>query len=394
MNWLNVVSVTLTPGLTAQLVSAHARNDRAQAKAAFGAAFIFSAILASLLCGGTYAVFQIAGVSEIFGLDYAGFAAELHQGVTVFSFFIALNILLSVAEAAQSGYQNQYIHNMFLAVGNFFTIALIMLLVRSQPTITNMIVAVYAAPLIARGLSLLQLLMKRRYLLQGMLHLDMKSLRAIAATGSAFILTSFAGFSYQSFSVYWIGHSLGPIAAAKMSVLTTILNVLGSFLVMITQPLWPAIQDAIVRNDTAWVRRAYLRVSKNVMIYVAAAALAVAMGGDVATRVWLKSATPLDRSARLLLGFYFILLAWEHLNYSVLIGLRHYWFAALSYFSGALLMFSSSLWLVAHYGISGMLAAMCLGPLLVTAWIYPLKLRSILMPSRNDSNVVAAGRLW
>jgi O-antigen/teichoic acid export membrane protein len=381
LNWISIVSITITPGLTVQLVRANARADHEQERKVFGSALILSAVLASLLCLGTLLAFRAVGIEGMFGDSYSAFTDELQSGVTVLSIFIAMNVVLSVAEAAQAGYQNQYVHNVFLAIGNVFTIVIIALLVRAKPTIANMIVAVYAAPLVARAMSLIQLLSSRRYLIPGITRIDVPSLKLIAHTGSAFILTSMASFCYQSFSVYWVGRRMGPIAAAQMSVLTTILNVLGSLLIMITQPLWPAIQDATVRNDRAWVLRTYLRISKHLMIYVGIAALVIAAAGDHITHLWIRSTTPVSGVSQILLGFYFLLLAWEHLNYSFFIGLGRYWFASISYSAGAVIMLTNSTWLVTAYGLSGMLAAMCSGPFFVTAWIYPMRLRTLLASS-------------
>jgi O-antigen/teichoic acid export membrane protein len=146
---------------------------------------------------------------------------------------------------------------------------------------------------------------------------------------------------------------------------------------MFTQPLWPAIQDARVRNDTAWVHRAYTRISKHLMPAFGIAAMIIALAGNYISHIWIKSAIAPAGATQILLGFYLLLLAWEHLNYSFLIGLGYYWFASLSYLSGALIMMLNSLWLVAVFGVPGMLAAMCAGPLLVTAWIYPIKLKRL-----------------
>lgn len=382
LNWMNIASVTISPGLTVQLVSANARMDHAQEARLIGSAFIFSVGLAALLSVGIQIVFRQVGVEGIFGSAYLAYADEIRSGMTVLTIFIALSVVLSVAEAAQAGYQNQYIHNMFFSVGNVVMITAIALLVRAKPTVAHMIMAVYSAPLVARALSLVQLLFARRYLIRSLPRIDSSTLRSIVTTGSAFVLATVASFFYQSFSVYWVGRLIGPLAAAQMSVFTTILSVSGSMLIMLTQPLWPAIQDAIVRNDTAWVRRSYFRISKHLMIYAGLAALALAVAGNYVTHIWLKSTVAASGASQILLGFYFALLAWEHLNYSFLIGLGRYWFASLAFSSGALIMLANSTWLVTLFGVSGMLAAMCSGPFLVTAWMYPMKLRSLFVANR------------
>lgn len=377
LNWMSIVSVTIAPGLTVQLVRASARTDREQERRVFGSAFIFSTLFAALLFGAAQLVFRSVGIEGIFGSAYIAFADELWSGVRVLSVFITVNLVLSVAEAAQAGYQKQYVHNAFIAMGNILTIIAIAVLVRAKPTVANMIVAVYAGPLVARSMSFFQLLWSRPYLIAGMTRVDLPAMALMAKTGSAFILTSIASFCYQSVSVYWVGRCMGPLAATQMSVFITVLSVLGSLLMMFTQPLWPAIQDATVRNDTDWVNRTYLRISKYLMGCVGIAALIVAIAGDHITHLWVRSTIVTSGASQSLLGLYFLLVAWEQINYSYLIGLGRFWFASLAYFAGALIMLANGTWLVTNFGVSGMLAAMCSGPLLVTAWIYPLKLQRL-----------------
>jgi O-antigen/teichoic acid export membrane protein len=382
LNWMSIASVTITPGLTVQLVKANVEMDHARERKVLGSSLIFSAGLACLLCLGIQFGIHVVGLERLFGATYFAFADELQSGVVVLAVLLALNVALSVADGAQAGYQNQYIHNVFLSIGNVVTILAIAILVRARPTISHMIIAVYAAPIAARALSLVWLLWSRKYLTAGLMQIDLPTLRLIAGTGSSFLLTNVASFCYQSFSVYWVGRNLGPVAAAQASVFIIVLGVSGSLLTMFTQPLWPAIQDATVRNDTAWVHRAYTRISKHLMAGFGIAAVIIALAGNYITHIWIKSAIAPAGATQILLGLYLLLLAWEHLNYSFLIGLGRYWFASLSYLSGALIMMLNSLWLVALFGVAGMLAAMCSGPLLVTAWIYPIKLKRLFVVSK------------
>jgi len=195
-------------------------------------------------------------------------------------------------------------------------------------------------------------------------------------------LITFAAFGYQSFSVYWVGRTVGPTDGGLMALCVMILNVSGSALLMLTQPLWPAVRDAVTRDDLAWVRSAYRRTIGQVMIYVVLASLIIAVSGGYLARHWVKLGADIDMHSQWSLGLYFLLVAWEHLNYSFLIGLGHQWYAALTYTAGASLMLVCALAIVGGMGLSGMLMAMCAGPLLTTAWLYPLRIAKLLRPVR------------
>jgi O-antigen/teichoic acid export membrane protein len=382
LNWMNIVGVTIGPGLTIQLVAANARMDREAEARSFGSALAISCVFAILLLIGAQVSFHAVGAERLFGAAFMPFAGELRNGVVVLCIFVSANLIVNVAEAAQAAYQKQYIHNAFLAAGNIVTIVTIAVLVRARPTIASMVIAVYSGPLLARICSLAQLLYSRRHLIGGLRRVDRHALMLITRTGSAFILTSVASFCYQSGSIYWVGRQIGPLAATQMTLFMTILTTVGSLLIMFTQPLWPAIQDARARRDAPWIRQAYSRLARYLMAFFGIAGLTIAITGNRLIHLWVRSATQTGLASQILLGGYLLLVTWEQLNYSFLIGLGGIWFAATFYFAGALVMLSIGFWLVPLFGINGMLAALCAGPLLLTAWVYPTRLRHLFRDSR------------
>ncbi len=383
LNWISIASVTITPGLTVQIVATHARREQHEEGGAVGSALVFSCLLALLLASAVQLVFHIVGLKGMFGASYGTFGADLWRSIDLLTAFIAMNVVFSVADGAQAGYQKQYIHNVFLAFGNLFTIVAILTLVRRAPSISNMIVAVYCGPLIGRALSLAQVISSRPYLIGGMLRVDLRAVASMVRTGSAFFLTSVSSFCYQSLTVYMVGRQRGPVLATEMSVFITILNALGSTLMMFTQSLWPAVRHATVRGDIGWVNRTYVNTVKYLMIYILGAAAAIAVAGDKIIDLWVRPHVQTESAARVVLGVYFLLVAWEQVNYSFLIGLGSFWFASICYFLGAVTMLLNSTWLVGQFGVSGVLIAMCLGPLLFTAWPYPLKLKQALHSRRR-----------
>jgi hypothetical protein len=109
--------------------------------------------------------------------------------------------------------------------------------------------------------------------------------------------------------------------------------------------------------------------------------------GDRTTQVCLKSKTINNGPSKVLLGIYYTLVGWDQFNYSFLIGLGRFWFASSSHFTGAAIMFADGSCLVAEFGVPGVLAPMYTGPLFVTAWVYPLKLRRL--PQMHATDIMA-----
>ena len=387
LNWMNVAGVAITPGLTVQIVSANSAGDHDLEARVFTTAFLFSLLVAAFVFMGLQAVFQTVGVDLLFGSAVLPYRNEVAFGLQFLAVFMSLSIVLSLVEAAQAGYQNQHFNNLLLTLGSVLSIISVFVVVRQQPTIPNLILSIYGVPLIARALNVLHLFWHRRYLLPRRGRFSMDALRKMLTTGSAFLLTLLGTFLYQSFSIYWTGRELGSAAAAQMSVMMMVLNIVGSILISVTQPLWPAIQDAVTRDDRAWVHSAYRRILRTLVPYIALAGLALAIGGEYILGFWLKPGVHIDITMRLLWGAYFFIVAWEHLNYTVLMGMGRFWFASVTFSIGALVMVVSSVILVQRIGIDGMFISLCLGSLLLSAWIYPLEIRRLL--SRHQKATTA-----
>lgn len=383
INWMNMAGMAITPGLTVQIVSANSAGAHDAESRVFTTAFLFALMVAVCMFLGLQAVIQAVGISQLFGLTALPFKEEVGFGLQILAVFMSLSVVLSTVEGAQAGYQNQYVNNLLGTLGSGLSIVAIFVVVRQHPTIPSLILAIYGAPLAARVLNMLHLFWHRSYLLPWRGHFSMATLRAMLATGSAFLLTLLGSFCYQSFSIFWTGHELGAPAAAQMSVMMLVVTLSGSILITVTQPLWPAIQDAVLRDDLVWVQNAYRRILHTLVPYIALAALALVLGAQYILDFWLKSGVTLNLTTRILWGLYFFVIAWEHVTYTVLIGFSRFWFASIPFSIGAVVMLVVSVILCSTAGINGIFAALCLGPLSLSAWLFPAEIQRLLKRDRT-----------
>lgn len=385
LNWMNMAGVAITPGLTVQIISANSTGERDVEAQVFTTAFLFALLLAVCMFMGLQVLFYAIGIPQLFGAVALPYHDEVGFGLQILAVFMSLSVVLSVVEGAQAGYQNQYINNLLGTLGSILSIIAIIVVVRQRPTIPTLIIAIYGAPLAARVLNMLHLFWLHRYLLPKVGKFSIGALRTMLATGSAFLLTMVGTSCYQSFSIYWAGRMLGSAAAAQMSVMILVLTLAGSMLMVVTQPLWPAIQDAVKRDDLVWVRSVYRRILCNLIPYIVLAALALAVGGEYILGFWLKSSVRIEHATQMLWGLYFLIVTWEHINYTILMGLSRFWFASIRFSIGALVMLMFSVILVRIFGINGIFAAMCLGPLSLSAWMFPLEIHRLFDRWRKES---------
>lgn len=385
LNWMNMAGILITPGLTVQIVRANSAGERDTEVRVFSTAFEFALLVAVCMFIGLQVLFQAVGISQLFGPAALPYRDEVAFGLQILAVFMSLSVVLSIVEGAQAAYQNQYVNNLLGTLGSILSIFVIVVVVSQRPTIPNLILAIYGAPLVARMVNMVHLFWHRSYLLPKRGQFSFDVLRAMFATGSAFLLTLLGTFCYQSFSIYLAGRLLGSAGAAQMSVMMLVLTLAGSLLIIVTQPLWPAVQDAASRDDLTWVRSAYRRILRNLVPYIALAALALAVWGEYILGFWLKSGVRIDLSTRILWGLCFFIVAWEHINYTVLMGLSRFWYASIRFTIGALVMVVTSVILVQLIGIDGIFVALCLGPLSFSAWLFPIEIRRLLARQSNEA---------
>ena len=386
LNWINFAGLAINPGLTVQILRASSAGNRDAESRIFTTAFLFGLLAAVCAFIGLHLFFQAIGIVQLFGAAATQYQNEVEGGILILVAFMSLSIVLSIVEGAQAGYQNQYVNNLLGALGSGFSVIAIVIVVKQYPTIPNLIMAIYGAPLVARVLNMLHLFWHHSYLLPWRGQFSMDVLRTMLATGSAFLMTLLGSFCYQNFSIYWAGHELGPAGAAQMSVMMLVITLSGSMLIIVTQPLWPAIQHAVLHDDLMWVHRAYRRVLRNLVPYTVLGALTLALGGEYILNFWLNSGVTINLATRLLWGLYFFLIAWEHICHTMLMGFNRFWFSSICYLIGALVMLITSVILCRLIGITGIFVGLCLGPLTLSVWLFPREIRRMLARDRNVLN--------
>lgn len=379
--WTNTASSVVASALTLQIVSAHAEGDLQRESRLFSTAFFFALGVA----GGLAALFQMLlatlDIGQLFALKTKLYTTELHDAAAWMAVLLPANVMFSLSEAAHTGYQRQYINNLLLTAANVFTISGLLLVVQWSPSIQNMVLAMFLPATLSRIVNLALLWRSNPHLLPQWALAQGRTLRGLLVMGSAFALTQVGTFFVQQFPTFYVGRESGLSAAAYLSTMMLVISISGSLLIIFTQPLTPALRDAVDRDDHAWIRRTYTLVIKRLVPYITLAALAIAGFGSTFVSLLTRQTVNFDLPTQCLWAAFFWIVAWEHISYTFVVGMGRLWTGAGLYVLGALLMLACSLLLVPSFGIAGAFAAMCLGPLIATVFIFPRVIRRALQPA-------------
>jgi O-antigen/teichoic acid export membrane protein len=291
--------------------------------------------------------------------------------MVVLILLLGVNLVLSIVEAVQAGYQRQYLNNLWATFGNILMIGMFLLVISYWRSITGVIIAVYGATTVAKILNVGQLLWSRPYLVPRWSKLDKTIARMLVGTGLAFFLGQLASLLYLQFSIFLVGRQLGPSSAVGFAVMIQMLSLAGGMVIMVTLPLWPAIADAWARGDRAWITNAYKKATFGLMTYAILVGAVIAIAGSLIVTQWISSEVAPSAALRGLSGVYFILVIHQNINYTFLIGIGQIRSASFGLLAGGIVMMIASVWLVNVFGSSGVVLGMCIG-LFITAWFFPL----------------------
>jgi O-antigen/teichoic acid export membrane protein len=368
--WMNTASTVVGSALTLKVSAANAEGNVRKESELFSSAFFFALLVAVFLAFAFHGLLSQFRLNELFNLKGHAFDDELMQAARIIAFLIPANVVFALAESCHAGYQKQYLNNLLSAGANVFTICGL-ILVQYAPSVGNMVLSMFLPATISRAINLAILLRTRPHLIPARTQSNWPTLRTLLVTGGGFALMQIGSLAYQQFSIFFVGMHVGLTAAAYFSMMMQVIAISGSFLIVFTQPLLPALSDAIARGDLQWIRRAHKLALTRLMPYVALAASGIAVFGSIFASFILRHHVELDVTLRCLWAAFFLIVAWEHIGYIFLAGTGRLWAATWLYLLGALTMLSASFLLVPKAGLTGEFLAMCLGPLLFTVIAYP-----------------------
>jgi O-antigen/teichoic acid export membrane protein len=260
VGWLGLVNIGVGPVLTVNIASAAAQGDNGAEKRLLASALIpilFAVCITGIV---VYLSVYFIDVAVIFGNNYSRYPNVIRIGVSILAGFALLQIILSVVEAAQSGYQEQYKQNLMAMSSNIFSIGAIIAAAIFYPTVIGMILAVNIFPFLFRVLNAFLVFRKRPFLIPSIKYFNFSDCKSLLYNGFAFSMAGGLGnFLCHIFPVVLVGRILNANSSTSFAVAMNALIIASGILSMVNIPLWPAISDSLARADIGWARRAYYR---------------------------------------------------------------------------------------------------------------------------------------
>ena len=239
--WLGLVNVGVGPPLAVGISEAAAARDPVAQRRLLASA-IWPVLALALMTGLVLAfVLRSWSAAGLFGPEFVRDAETIERGIALLGALLLLQTVLSVVEAAQLGFQEQYRLNLLAMAGNLTSAAAIVGVALLHPTVIGMVLAVSVPPVFFRMANAVWFFVERPFLWPAPAAVSWEVSRSLLGTGVVFSLAGGLGnFLCHQLPVVLVGRSVPPADAASFAAATNGLLVATGMVSMVTVSLWPA----------------------------------------------------------------------------------------------------------------------------------------------------------
>jgi O-antigen/teichoic acid export membrane protein len=243
--------------------------------AAIGAAFL--------------AAYPFVDWPKLFNISSVSASAEVGPTLLILVLAFCLRLIINVIQQAQMGLQRGYLANLWTGLGNGLSLAGIILALEHGAGLPTLCLIFVGCPLVTGAANVVSWLwrMAPRSPASGVERgMDSGLPKQMLLVGLQFFLLQATAALIGGIDPLIAGHILGPKSVADLSVAQKPFELVSIFLVLLSQPLWPAYREAIVSRDVRWVRWTLLRALTAALLVSGIAAIIMGFAGRYLISVW------------------------------------------------------------------------------------------------------------
>ena len=369
--WANLADMGLARGMQNHLSQANGQDDRVLA-----ARYVSTGIVA---LGSVALILGLLAAPVVLLFPWATFlnvrdpalVPETRQAIVAALACFLLGFPFSIVPTIYAAYQRGYIASVFNILGSLVSLCTLIVVTRIHVSLPWLIAA-------TGGVAILMTLVNFGYSLKEMpwllprLHLvSWKTMRELAGTSGALFVFQIGALLINETACMIIARRLGLPQVTEWSIFLRVQMLPGIFIQMIDAPLIPAFREAYVRGERDWIKTAFWRVTKlKGAIALFATGLYFILGNWV---VQIMSGQPIVFSREMWAGGALLLVVsvWNGSFNDLLIATDRLRLLVITLLANGLLTPILSYLLAPGLGLFGVLLAMPVFSLVVSAWLLP-----------------------
>jgi O-antigen/teichoic acid export membrane protein len=246
-------------------------------------------LLSAAIAAAFLAAYPFVDWPKLFNINTVSASAEVGPTLLILVLAFCLRLIINVIQQAQMGLQRGYLANIWTGLGNGLSLAGIILALEHGAGLPTLCLVFVGCPVAAGATNVVSWLwrMAPRSPASGAERgLDGGLPKQMLLVGLQFFLLQATAALIGGMDPLIAGHILGARSVADLSVAQKPFEVVSIFLVLLSQPLWPAYREAIVSRDVRWVRWTLLRALTAALLLSGIAAITMGFAGRYLISVW------------------------------------------------------------------------------------------------------------
>lgn len=378
---IDMMQIGIGPALTRELSRAVAKGDREREKTIFATSILLSSTLTLLLTFVAAVLLYQVPIPSLFGAEFESVSEVMYQAAWLGLGIILIEMLCVTFEMGRDGYLETRYTNAWGAAGNIFGAASLIIGVTFFPTIEFLLIAVNGSIALAKLGNTIHFLCQRPYLIPRFSLFRFRLVPPLSKDAIRFSVTYIMAAAVEyNVMAFLIGRHSGPEAVGVYNVMITIHFSLAGIVGMITRPYWPALMDAVEREDLPWIVTSSKRLLKAGLGFGLFSGIGLIVLGPYVLPLWVgekfddvAGGFQVDRFVLAAFSGYFLLHLWRHMNQVLVLGMGMINQVVAVVVSEALVLVSFAAFALNRYGnLTSVYLVMGVCILLFTGWMLPM----------------------
>lgn len=357
--WMSYMDIGFTLGLKNRLAECLASGDLRKGRSLVSTTYFLM-----------IAIFVPVGLLIVFAapfIDWCGlfnvnreYSSDIVRTVQILSVFMSLQMIANVFVSVVSAYQKVALSNLFVVVGQIFSLLIIWLMSRTlAPSLVNLSFAYSMMPVVVVFVaSVIFFLGSMKQVAPSWRTVDMSYVKDLGGLGVKFFIIQMQMIVLYQSTNFLISHVAGPESVTQYNIAYKLLNVLVMVYAIVLNPLWPAFTDAYTKGDFQWMKKIYGNMTRIFGLLAAALVLVVALSPFI-YRLWISDMVDIPMLLTASIALYSLIQCWMNFQVTLINGTGMIALQTYVVLAGLVLHVPLSLFLSRYIGIYGVIASMC-----------------------------------
>ena len=379
--WIGPLGFGLLPALTRALSEAAARHDPIAERRLVSFGLLLTLAMAAILLACTLWAAGHLDIARLVGTGAGVLPSEVTAGFVAAVGTVSIHFFAATSGAIRAGYQEIHWTSSWTTLANLMVVVAVFAADHFAPDMAAFALALYLPITLCYLADYLLIFRSRPYLWPPLITFKADGHQLPHASIKGLLRTSAVTWGVQLHncvvlfaSVLLVAHLSSDAETAAFGTVMRVLLLGSGLITVVIFPLVPALSDAYVRGEGAWIRLNYLRLMRLTLLFSGAVAVALVVAGPLAFRLWLHG--EVDISWPLCAGFGAFFIVWmaNTAAFNVLLAVGHSRGCGLSFIAEAVLAVALAAPLASSFGATGAIAGLTLAGVATNGWLLQLRL--------------------